>query len=30
MGPDSPKNGVDMSLDGRRMIFGALETISAT
>jgi uncharacterized protein YbaA (DUF1428 family) len=30
MGPDSPMSGMDMPFDGRRMIFGAFETISET
>ena len=28
MGPDSPMNGLDMPFDGKRMIFGAFDTIS--
>lgn len=30
MGPDSPMNGMDMPFDGKRMIFGAFDTISET
>lgn len=30
MGPESPMNGLDMPFDGKRMIFGAFDTISET
>lgn len=28
MGPDSPMNGLEMPFDGKRMIFGAFDTIA--